>query len=153
MKVTRESELIGLEQQNAQANKTQKANSVDFAKLLEDQIRAQTSSGEGMTGVGLINTTTTVSNTKEGDSLQKVSGDLLKSIEDSMSIFTTYTESLATNKKNAWAQLDGVGSKLSTLRKENPDLATENPMMHSVLSEMEILATTEKYKFNRGDYM
>jgi len=153
MKVTRELERILPELQSTQTNKTQKENSVDFAKVLNEQFKIQEASAKGIEMPTSSNRSISGLSSMESIALGDIPGALLTSMEGTMDIFTAYTKSLITDKKSAWAELDNVSVNLNSLRKSNPDLAVRNPEMDTMLNEMEVLATTEKFKFNRGDYI
>lgn len=73
-----------------------------------------------------------------------------------LDLWDTYAQALGrsssdTALKDAYAILQGIDSRISQL-KANP-LAGNNAAFDGVLNELEILATTEKFKFNRGDYL
>lgn len=153
MKVTNELERILLEQQSAQTKKTKNANDVDFAKVLNEQFKIQEASAKGIEMPTSSNQAISGFAGMESITVGDISGALLTTMKDTMNVFTSYTKSLVTDKKSAWAQLDNVSVNLDSLRKTNPNLAERDPEMHTMLNEMEVLATTEKFKFNRGDYI
>lgn len=55
--------------------------------------------------------------------------------------------------KDAYAVLARIGGEVERIKTENPDLASRNPELKSLVDEMEILSVTETIKFNRGDYV
>ena len=52
--------------------------------------------------------------------------------------------------RDAYSLLEGIGDRIGELR-ANP-AAAGNQALNGLLNELEVLATTEKFKFNRGDY-
>lgn len=65
-----------------------------------------------------------------------------------------YAGSLAggTSSRTAWTTLSGMDNQLQVLRGSLSGLSRSNPGLESVVSELEIMTATEKFKFNRGDY-
>ncbi len=55
--------------------------------------------------------------------------------------------------KSVYSLLQNMGSELKGLRQSMPDLAERNGNLDSLLNELEVLTTTENFKFNRGDYL
>lgn len=53
--------------------------------------------------------------------------------------------------RDAYSLLEGIDSRIVELR-GNAVTAT-NPALNGLLNELEILSATEKFKFNRGDYL
>ena len=55
--------------------------------------------------------------------------------------------------RNAYQMLDGIDGDLQTLKQEMPDLAQQHAGLAAMMNELEVMTTTEKFKFNRGDYL
>lgn len=53
--------------------------------------------------------------------------------------------------RDAYSLLEGIDDRIMELR-NNPS-ANSNPALNGLLNELEVLSTTEKFKFNRGDYL
>lgn len=56
------------------------------------------------------------------------------------------------NLREAYSLLQGVDEKVSALKQSAQPVLGQNPNLASIVNELEVLATTEKFKFNRGDY-
>ncbi len=56
------------------------------------------------------------------------------------------------NLRDAYTALEDVASHVQTLKHQSGDLLEQNNELAGLVNELEILATTEKFKFNRGDY-
>jgi hypothetical protein len=54
--------------------------------------------------------------------------------------------------KDAYGVLEGISSGVKELKDKTPDLGERHPGLKSMIDELEILATTERIKFVRGDY-
>lgn len=55
--------------------------------------------------------------------------------------------------RQAYGLLEGIDRQVATLKENTSELRGLNPGLDGLLNELEILATTEKVKFNRGDYL
>lgn len=55
--------------------------------------------------------------------------------------------------RNAYGVLENISSQVGQLKQSLPELPQENPALQSVVEELEILTVTERFKFNRGDYI
>lgn len=55
--------------------------------------------------------------------------------------------------RNAWNALESLDGAIAGLRQDMGKLSKPNAEMESMLNELEVLAVTEKFKFNRGDYL
>lgn len=53
--------------------------------------------------------------------------------------------------RDAYSLLEGIDDRIGEMR-NNPAI-TGNIALNGLLNELEILSTTEKFKFNRGDYL
>lgn len=64
---------------------------------------------------------------------------------------TLGTSNSASALKDAYSLLDGIDATISQLR-ANP-MAGSDENLGGLLNELEILSATERFKFNRGDYL
>lgn len=53
--------------------------------------------------------------------------------------------------REAWSILEGIDARLSQMR-ANP-LSGSNEALKGILNDLEVMTATEKFKFNRGDYL
>lgn len=60
------------------------------------------------------------------------------------------TSASSTALRDAWGLLENIDSQVAQIR-SNPALP-RSAGLESILNELEIMTTTEKFKFNRGDY-
>lgn len=56
------------------------------------------------------------------------------------------------SQKNAWTRLLGMDDQVRALRGSLNGLSESNPALETIVNEFEIMAATEKFKLNRGDY-
>ena len=55
--------------------------------------------------------------------------------------------------RQAYGTLDNIHSGVKKLKDEHPGLDGHSPQLSSLVNELEVMAVTEKIKFNRGDYL
>lgn len=73
-----------------------------------------------------------------------------------LDLWDSYTRTLGTSTsgsalRDAWGLLEGIDAQVTRLR-DNPARARSSAL-DSILNELEVLAATERFKFNRGDYI
>ena len=78
-------------------------------------------------------------------------------LEDIFSSFEAYAGELGNeaegNLRSAYSALEKMTQDIAAFKQEYPNLAQSQPGLASVLNELDVLATTETFKFNRGDYL
>ena len=78
-------------------------------------------------------------------------------LEDIFSSFEAYAGELGNeaegNLRSAYSALEKMTQEITAFKQEFPNLAQSQPGLASVLNELDVLATTETFKFNRGDYL
>ncbi len=57
------------------------------------------------------------------------------------------------NLRTANEQLDSMTGKLAALKAAFPGMQEEMPEIAAMVNELDVLATTERFKFNSGDYL
>ena len=55
--------------------------------------------------------------------------------------------------RSAWAGLQSLAANVAGLKAAYPGLGASSPELASMVNELDVLATTEVFKFNRGDYL
>lgn len=72
-----------------------------------------------------------------------------------LDLWDSYARSIRqdqTSLRDAYSILEGIDSKVSQLRQESASMNIRHSGLDEVLSQLEILSATEKFKLNRGDY-
>ena len=54
--------------------------------------------------------------------------------------------------RGAYAVLEGLDEQVSALRRDTQSMNGQHPELDSLVNELAVMTTTEKFKFNRGDY-
>lgn len=57
------------------------------------------------------------------------------------------------NLRQANGMLENIEQGVASLKTKNPGLEKDHPGLKAMVDEIEILAVTERIKFNRGDYI
>ncbi len=57
------------------------------------------------------------------------------------------------NLRDAYTALEDVASHVQTLKQQSAPLLEQNDNLAGIVNELEVLTATEKFKFNRGDYL
>ena len=137
----------------------------DFAKALAQELGAATgagsetaaaqrvSLGELTAGLGVVTPTAVggveAQATDAAEAMTQLSG-LLDGFDAYAQVLGSGNEQ---NLKAAYAALEELSGTVSTLKGSLSDVAAKYPGLNDVLNELEVLAHTEQFKFNRGDYL
>jgi len=77
-------------------------------------------------------------------------------VESILDKWDSYAETLANSEaglKSAYGTLDEISNEVIALKNEQPDLAATHPGLKAIVDELDTLTATERFKFNRGDYV
>ncbi len=78
-------------------------------------------------------------------------------LDDMFAGFDGYAAQLTSTQPNAmraaYGQLETMTDKIAKFRAAFPDMEKQHPELASMVNELDVLATTERFKFNRGDYL
>jgi ABC-type transporter Mla subunit MlaD len=72
---------------------------------------------------------------------------------DSMEQYAATLGNPSASLKDAYGQLEQLSRDVQQVREQLPDLGQNAPDLDAVVNEVEALAATEQFKFNRGDYV
>lgn len=83
---------------------------------------------------------------------------IMEKVENLLDKWDQYAQNLqggsgAVNLKEAYGVLEDIDGTVQQIKGENPNLAQQSPALQGVVSELEVMAVTERIKFNRGDYL
>lgn len=71
--------------------------------------------------------------------------------------FERYANQMARNEnadlREAYALLESMNGQIAGFKSQFPNAGEEMPELAAMLNELDVLATTETFKFNRGDYL
>lgn len=162
MKISSELERM-LQVEQSKSNKTGKTDaSVLFGDVLNEELENTHASSTDASKVS-VGTTSQVSLnlildaktiTKED---MGITNTILTGIDGTLADMDEYSNALQNpstqNLKQAWNDLSSMNADISTMRKDYSKLSRENTDLDTMINDLEIMAVTETFKFNRGDYL
>lgn len=96
---------------------------------------------------------TSSSDTMDGD----IATTLMGQADSALSTLDAYSQTVNSAKvsgRGAWELLGSLDSQIAAMRGNLSKMSTSASQgLDSVVNELEVIAATEKFKFNRGDYM
>lgn len=145
--------------QPEQTQRKNKANQPDraFGDFLNQEVAKNDPAGvQGVMPPPIVNPLIAV---EAADSVQKTnaaSGGVVGQVESILDKWDSYAATLAGSQsglKSAYGTLDEIDGQVAALKNGQPDLAASHPGLQSIVDELETLTATERFKFNRGDYV
>lgn len=152
-----------LREQQAQPPHKQAGQGAGFETLLNQQLRTEAGAAHDplTPGVapGQAYNPVFLENAQDQEALDPDSAVLMEAFAQAsgtLDLWDSYTQTLGSSTstaalRDAWNLLEGIESQVGQMR-GNPARA-QSPELDSILNELEVLAATEKFKFNRGDYI
>lgn len=160
MKITTE-QLRPLETE--QESKARRAESGEgFGELLSKELGArEVAQSQGLrppTAPLLPHQMTAASETAATEESTLAGREVMDKLENILGEWENYATHLAEPEatdglRKANGALESIESDVAGLKSSYPGLGKDHPGLQSVVDEMEILAVTERIKFNRGDYL
>lgn len=148
--------------EQGEAHRKPKADGTDFESMLARELQ-NGSTAQG----GAVSTEQNVAAlAMQIRSVQELGGSA--AVDQSDSIYTESVDKLlnkwdlygqalarpdAASLKDVNSLLDGMSEELAALKTALPELEGDNAGLAGLVNELEVLATTERIKFNRGDYL
>ena len=154
-------------QQQSEVQAKQKTGGTGFTDLLAGEFGAAQSTEAGAVSAGSAFSPTMGSSASlaiaadalgtgeesESTGLEQVS----QSIDSLLGGMDAYAASLkakgGADLRGAYAQLQNMDRDLKALRAAAPDLGKRHAGLAAMVNELEVMTTTETFKFNRGDYL
>lgn len=159
-------EALLQQQEQAATRRTGGDNSAFEAALAQEMGTSETAGAAAMPPMPGANRAGLISRmllgeTEESSALspeEAVFEEAFSQASGALDLWDSYTQALGSSRaesslRDAYALLEGIDDTVSSLRKDTSSLRGRNPGFDSLLNELEILTTTEKIKFNRGDYL
>jgi hypothetical protein len=156
MKILSNSDIETLQQEQAASSKETEAKKSFSAYLLEETEKTSASSTEGQVAAprimadpflqidGLNQTAEAAASTED-----KIASD----VDDVLSKWEEYADQLDSDGdlREAYGTLQGITEDVERLKGEAGSVAGGG--LQSLVDEIEVMAATEQFKFNRGDYV
>lgn len=155
--------LLHLQEQQAQLPRKNNGQSHGFDEILSRQIttgvdNGQTAAEASKSGVtqSLYAQMNPVGGV-QGQNMDNPAMDMAyDNVSDALNLWDSYARALGSPKSNsslrdAYALLEDIDAQVA--RCNESGMRGQNPGLDAILNEIEIMATTERIKFNRGDYL
>lgn len=152
--------LLHLQEQQAQLPRKQAAPATGFEALLNGQIgQENTEAASNPAAIAGLYPQIMFDNHHESAEQDPDAAVLQAAFEQAsgaLDLWDSYARTLGTSTtdsalRDAWGLLQGIDDQIAQLR-DNP-IRARSSALDSILNELEVLATTERFKFNRGDYI
>ena len=156
-----------LQQQELQAKKSTSGKGEGFDAALEQQMAlggTETSGKATMPAPGVqasvINQMllSGVENISAADSVTLATGKAYDQASGALDMWESYVNVLGSpgnqgTLREADALLQGLESQVTVLKQQSEPLLGQNSNLASLVNELEVMTATERFKFNRGDYL
>lgn len=162
MKISTE-QLRAVQEREAQRPKVRKgAQEGDFTDLLTRHLEADAQIPEAVqktvtAPTGVVSTPAADISDDSAPIVPPLFDEAATAMEGMFDSLDSYAQQLAGHEpgslKEAYALLQSVNGRIADFKQDFPNAASEQPELASLINEIEVLATTEAFKFNRGDYM
>jgi len=160
MKISPEQIEALQQQQQQQAKKAGKVDGAAFGEFLNQEVQQgqpQKTAAPPVPGLHAMNPMLHVEQVAPVQTAQVSEGEFVGKVEQLFGQLESYAQQLDSSAdgglKQAYQTLEGIQGGVDSLKKDWPGVASENPELGSIVSELEVMAVTEKIKFNRGDYV
>ncbi|WP_319582989.1 hypothetical protein [uncultured Pseudodesulfovibrio sp.] len=142
-------------EQTQRRNKAQQSDS-DFGDLLNQEVaRGEQIAPQSVAPPLIVNPLLAASQVAAVQPVSEDGAQVAGQVESILDKWDDYAATLADPEaglKSAYGTLDEIADDVASLKAEQPDLGTTHPGLKSIVDELETLAATEQFKFNRGDY-
>lgn len=155
-------QLKALEQEQAKTKQAQETVK-GFGDLLAKEVgkaadNAQTTAAVPPPGAGMLSGQLLAAQAAAGAG-ETVSGqNVMENLENLVNNWEDYAAQVGAaaegpNLRQANGMLESIENGVSDLKNQVAGLPGENPELDAMVEEVEIMAVTERIKFNRGDYI
>lgn len=155
-------------QREAGGSAVQSAPAEDFGALLARQMERGTNSGPSPDALRALGDPLRLANldvmtlgdfdgaernTADDGLVEALTGGLNMTLGSIDRYASMLSDRNADTLKSAYGELDALDSSLAELRKNLGRLSRAEPALEGMVNELEVLAATERIKFDRGDYL
>lgn len=162
MKISSE-QLRILQEQEALRGKSAKAGAgAGFSDVLTRQLDSAGAGGPAPAGplatMGPVAAPLSLSGVQNGQvQAEPAFQEAAQRLEGMFSAMENYAAQIGsgndTDLRGAYALLEDMSGQVANFKSRFPNAASEQPALAALLNEVDVLATTETFKFNRGDYL
>lgn len=162
MKISNE-QLRAIQEQEAQRpNVQRRGQQEDFTELLARHIEAGTQlpsavQGKASAPTGAVSQPVTGILEDSATTVSPLYEEAATVMEGMFDTLDSYSRQLAGNEpgnlKEAYSLLQNMSGQIADFKQRFPQAAADQPVLAAMVNELDVLATTETFKFNRGDYL
>lgn len=87
-----------------------------------------------------------------GQDLLREATDRMEGMFDALDSYAAQLASNSGNLRQTYGLLQDMGQQLADFKASFSDATRQQPELAAMLNEVDVLVTTETFKFNRGDY-
>ena len=154
----RPDQIEGVQPEQSQRKGKAKQPELAFGDLLNQEVARgdSTASSLGVAPPPIVNPLIAAAATERVQSASETGAQVAGQVESILDKWDSYAADLADPQaglKSAYGTLDEIADEVASLKADQPDLAKTHPALQSIVDELETLAATEQFKFNRGDYI
>lgn len=148
-------------QQTGQVQPAWSSPSQDFGEILAKQVGGSQSTDSttapSLEGVASLSQLMAAASTQSTQATSNTDKAVMDNVDNLLNQWENYAGQLASgssgNLRQAYGTLENIQTGVDKLKDEYPDLSEQNPQLSSLVNELDVMTTTEKVKFNRGDYL
>jgi hypothetical protein len=149
-------------QQTGTVQKAKNAASTSFGDILAQEVGASQPASQAaslpplgaVAGLAQAMATQAVTKTTDVSSERQT---VMDNVDTVLNQWEKYSGQLAggsaTQLRQAYGTLETIQAGVQKIKDDHPGLDAHSPQLSSLVNELDVMATTEKIKFNRGDYL
>jgi len=151
----RPDQIEGVQPEQTQRKNKAKLPGQAFGDLLNQEVAKGTApqAAAGLAPPPIVNPMIAAEAATSVQKIDSAGAAVTGQVESILDKWDSYAATLAgpqAGLKSAYGTLDEITKDVANLKEGQPNL---DPGLRSIVDELETLATTEQFKFNRGDYV
>jgi hypothetical protein len=152
----RPDQIEGVQSEQAQRRNKARQSDADFGDFLNQEVaRGEKAASQPVAPPLIVNPLLAAGQVAAVQPVSEDGAQVAGQVESILDKWDDYAATLADPEaglKAAYGTLDEIADDVASLKAGQPDLGTTHPGLKSIVDELETLAATEQFKFNRGDY-
>jgi hypothetical protein len=154
----RPDQIKGIQPEQTQRRTTQSTPGQAFGEFLNQEVAKGGTSAAAAAVVPplMVNPLLATGALDQVQSVDETGAAVTGQVESILDKWDSYAATLQTpgaSLKDAYGTLDEIASGVEAIRTDEPDLGSSHPELKSIVDELDAMAATERFKFNRGDYL
>lgn len=152
----RPDQIEGVRQNEQQSAKRTKQPQQAFGDLLDEEVTKATGQSQSGTAIAppIANPLLQTQAVSQVGAVESTTESAVNQMDGLLDKWDEYAGQLGSSDlKQAYGSLESIADGVNRIREENPNMAESNPGLNQVVNELDAMATTERFKFNRGDYV